>query len=349
MLCDGGHFVMAAADITKALDIAKLNPISLVIIDLESLHLGWSDFCYRLRANEGTAHLPILMLATSQNEMTQMMKLGTRANGFLVKPFEREELLDRVHALLSARKRIQKVILLVEPDPALRDTITDSLRGEGYFVQIVEDEAEVVGIARNSHISLILFDPTSQQQGIETCRLLRAWNETLHVPLLMMVNDEVEIAQLVRLNLGVNDFLVKPFLWEELRACVRALLRGDGRRARKKEATISPKREPIYSEGEILVADTLRIDVDRRRITQGDQQIILGSKLLFDLLVYLVRHRGEVLSRDQLLQQVWCREGELKKRKVDVHVHWLRQKLHDSPGDPKLIQTVPGMGYRFTG
>ncbi len=277
------------------------------------------------------------------------MKQGTRANEFIVKPFEREELLGHVHAMLKGSTRKQHVLLLIEPDPALRDAMTDSLRGLGYFVQTVEDEAEVVDIGRNRHMSLIVLDPKSPQRGLETCRLLRACNETLHVPLLMMAIDEVEIAQMVRLNLGVNDFLVKPFQWEELRACVHALLRGDNRRARQKRAATSPKREMTRAEGEVLVTDTLRIDLDRRRVTQGDQKIILGSKLLFDLLVYLVRHRGEVLTRDELLQQVWCRERPPNIRTVDVHVHWLRQKLHDDPDDPQLIQTVPGMGYRFTG
>jgi DNA-binding response OmpR family regulator len=348
-LRERGYLVLAATDGATAMDIAKLNPISLMIIDPESFQPSWPDFCHQLQTFDETAHVRIVLIASSDDEVTQMMGQGSRANGFIVKPFASEKLLGCLLPLLRGSKQTRKVILLVEKDPALREKMTNSLRGEGYVVRIVEDEAEAVGIARNSHVSLILLDPTSPQQGIETCRLLRACDETLHVPLLMMVNNEVEIAQLGQLNLGVNDFLMKPFLWEELRACVRALLRGDRMRARQKQAATSPKREPIYTEGEILITDTLRIDVDRRRVTQGDQQIILGSKLLFDLLVYLVRHRGEVLTRDQLLQQVWCREGEQKKRTVDVHVHWLRQKLHDNFDDPQLIRTVPGMGYRFTG
>jgi DNA-binding response OmpR family regulator len=165
----------------------------------------------------------------------------------------------------------------------------------------------------------------------------------------MMANDEMEVARLVRLNLGVNDFIVKPFVWQELRACIRALLRGDRGRIRYKLAAASPKRKTTHTEREILVADTLRIDLGQYRVTQGGQQISLGSNLLFDLLVYMVRHRGEVLTRDQLMQQVWCGEGAQDRRTVDVHVHWLRQKLHDNHDNPQLIETVPGVGYRFAG
>jgi len=244
---------------------------------------------------------------------------------------------------------VQKVILIVEQDAALRETISDSLRREGYLVHTVTDEAGVEDVARNSHISLIILDPTLLQRGIETCRLLRARTETQRVPILMMATSHLEVAQLVRLNLGVNDFIVKPFLWEELRACVRALLRGDRRRSRQKLTTASPKREKVHAEGEVLLADTLRIDLGQHRVTQGDQQVRLGNSLLFDLLVYLVRHRGDILTREQLLEQVWCRKEAPDTRTVDVHVHWLRQKLHDDPDDPQLIQTVAGVGYRFAG
>jgi DNA-binding response OmpR family regulator len=244
---------------------------------------------------------------------------------------------------------VQKVILVVEQEATLRGTITDTLRGEGYLVLAVTGEREAIDVARYRPISLINLDPTSPQSGVDMCSLLREGKEMAHVHILMMATGQVEIAQLVRLNLGVNDYIVKPFLWEELRACVRALLRGDSRRTRQKRVAASPKKETTHAKGEVLVAGTLRIDLDQRRVTRGDRQISLGSRLLFDLLVYLVRHRGDVLTRDQLLQQVWCREIAQSTRTVDVHVHWLRHKLHDDPDDPQFIQTIPGMGYRFTG
>jgi DNA-binding response OmpR family regulator len=349
LLRKGGYLVLTTADGATATDVARLNPISLMIIDPESLEPGWPDLCRQLRRCNETAHVPILMMATSEAEITHMMRYGTRVNDFIVKPFEWEELRGRVRTLLRGSKRIQKVILVVEQDTVLRDTITDSLRGEGYLVLAVTDDAGVVDIARNSPNTMIILDPTSPQRGVDTCRLLRECDETARVPILMMASNEVEIAQMVRLNSGVDDFIVKPFLWEELRACVRALLRGRRHRARQKLAAASPMKETTHAEGEILVADTLRIDLGQHRVTQGDQEIRLGGRLLFDLLTYLVRHSGDVLTRDQLLRHVWRREVAQDTRTVDVHVHWLRQKLHDDPDDPQLIQTVPGMGYRFTG
>jgi DNA-binding response OmpR family regulator len=316
-----GYLVLAADDGVTAMDVTRLHPISLIILDPDSLQPGWSDLCHQLRRCDETAHVPILMMATSEDEMTHMMRHGPRVDDFMLKSFVWEELRGRVRASLRGSKRIQKVILVVEQDAGLRDTITDSLRREGYFVLAVTDDDEAINIARNSPISLIILDPTSPQQRIDTSRLLRASDETIRLPILMMATSQMEIAQLVRVSPGVNDFIMKPFMWEELRACVRALLRGD----------------------------TLRIDLGQRRVIRGDQQIHLGSPLLFHLLVYLVRHRSDVLTRGQLLQQVWCREGVQNTRTVDAHVHWLRQKLHDDPHDPQLIQTVPGMGYRFTG
>ena len=349
LLRRGGYLVLTAADGATAMDLARQNPISLMIVDPESLQPDWPDLCHQVRSCIETYHVPILMMASSEDEMAQMMRHGPRVDDFIVKSFVWEELRRRVRTLLRGSNRKQKVILVVEHDASLRGTITEQLRGEGYLVLALTDDAEVIDIARNSPISLIILDPKSPQSGIDTCRLLREGDETAHVPILMMATSQLEIAQLVRLTPGVNDYIVKPFLWEELRACVRALLRGDRRGVRQKRAADSPKKVTIHAKGEVLVADTLRIDLDQRRVIRGEQQIHFGSPLLFNLLVYLVRHRGDVLTRDQLLQQVWCREGEQDTRTVDVHVHWLRQKLQDDPHDPQLIQTVPGMGYRFTG
>jgi DNA-binding response OmpR family regulator len=349
MLWSGGYQVLTAADGATAIDVARHNPISLVIIDPESLQPGWTELCHELHRYDETAHAPILMLANSEAGLTQMMRHGPRVNSYLMKPFAWEELRGRVRVLLRASRRKQKVILVVERDGVLRDTMTHSLRGEGYLVLAVTDDAGVIDVARNHPLSMMILDPTSPQSGIDTCRLVRACTETARLPILMMATSEIEIAQMVRLNPGVNDYIVKPFLWEELHACVRALLRGDRHRPGQKFATTSPRNETTHADGGVLVADTLRIDLGQRRVIRGNQHINLGSGLLFDLLVYLVRHRGDVLTRDQLLRQVWCRQGAQGTRTVDVHVHWLRQKLHDDLHDPKLIQTVPGIGYRFTG
>lgn len=345
----GGYLVLAVGDGATAIDVARHNPVSLVILDPIALEPDGLDICRQLRASAETTQVPILMLGNSEVEIAQMVQLGFPVNGYMLRAFTWEDLRARVRALLRGSKRIQKILLLVEHDAALRDMITHSLRGEGYLVLAVGDGAMVIDVARHSPISMMILDPTSPQSGIDLCRQLRACDETAQVPILMMVTSEIEIAQMVRLDLRVNDFIVKPFLWEELRACVRALLRGDRRRIRKKLAVASLKKETTREEGQILVADTLCIDLGQRRVTQGDQQIKLGNNLLFDLLVYLVRHRGIALTRDQLLRHVWGSELAKDSRTVDVHMHWLRQKLQDDPDHPQRIQTVPGVGYRFKG
>ncbi len=120
---------------------------------------------------------------------------------------------------------------------------------------------------------------------------------------------------------------------------------------RNEEATIVNWRFTTLvaaGESQVLIAEDLRVDLGGFKVTQGDREIKLGSPLLFDLLVYLLRHRGMALTREQIFQQVWGSESAIESNTLDVHVHWLRQKLQDDPTHPRLIQTVPGVGYRFT-
>jgi len=206
-------------------------------------------------------------------------------------------------------------------------------------------------VARDNPVSLIVLDPISlYPDGLELCRQLRACTEAARIPILLLVTSGLEVAQITSSGLRVDDFLVKPFPRAELRACVQTLLR-IGRRAMRKKAITGSSRRRIAAVGarEILVAGDLRVDVGRRHVTKGDQEIKLGSALLFDLLVYLLRYRGMVLTRDQLLQQVWGSESGVDSHTVVVHIHLLRQKLQDDPAHPRLIQTVPGVGYRFKG
>ena len=343
-----GYLVLAVGDGAMAIDIARHNPISLIILDPPSLQNGL-DLCRQLRACAETAQVPILLMVTSEAEIAQLVRLGPRVNDYIVKPFLWEELQACVRALLRSSRRQQKGILVVEHDAARQDTIAHRLQGEGYLVLAVTNEGMAIDVAQHRPISLVILDSASLQSGLDMCRQLRAYAETAQVPILMMVTSDIEIAQLVRLGPRVNDYIVKPFLWEELQACVRALLRGGKRRVRQKLAKASPSTEKAHEQEQVLVADTLRIDVAQHRVTRGDQQIKLGNTLLFDLLVYLVRHRGIALTRDQLLRHVWGSEFVKDSRTIDVHMHWLRQKLQDDPDHPQLIQTVTGVGYCFKG
>ena len=240
------------------------------------------------------------------------------------------------------------MILVGEPDDALRATITAKLLEEGYAVLATADGSSIVEMVRQTPISLLLLDANflSQQEPTAWCQL-RTEREKAHIPILLMVTSEDEITYFARRELHIDDYIKKPLMWEELHACVDALLR----RRKSKQRTSKPisraKLRPLSSEEQVLTAGELRIDIKRYQVTRCGQPIEFNQPLLFDLLTYLVRHRGIVLTREHLLQQVWGYEHIHDSRTVDVHVHWLREKLEEDPANPKLIQTVRGVGYRF--
>jgi two-component system, OmpR family, alkaline phosphatase synthesis response regulator PhoP len=177
--------------------------------------------------------------------------------------------------------------------------------------------------------------------------LQRRRTETEHVPILMLVMDEIDIPQMVALDLGIDDYIVKPLNTEELRACVRAHVRG--RRRRPVNTWKRPVMEAARKEEQILLVDDLSIDVVQRKVIRHDHIVELRSALLFDLLAYLVRHRVVVFTQAQLLMQVWGYESTNSSdtRTVDVYIGLLRQKLEDDPKNPELVQTVRGVGHRF--
>jgi DNA-binding response OmpR family regulator len=138
--------------------------------------------------------------------------------------------------------------------------------------------------------------------------------------------------------------MTKPFSWNELRARVRALLR----RGEQPLAGQQDDTEPGQPGSHILTVGDIRIDEDRREVFRRDQPIELPARL-FDLLTYMVRNHGTVLTRDRLLEHVWGYEYDGDNRTVDVYMRWLREKLEDDPATPQLILTVRGVGYRFKG
>jgi two-component system alkaline phosphatase synthesis response regulator PhoP len=163
----------------------------------------------------------------------------------------------------------------------------------------------------------------------------------------MLTAKSDEIDKVVGLEVGADDYVTKPFGRRELLARVRALLRRSEYPVPTTEER--PATEPVQEvprANRELVAGPLRIDLAGRRVNCRGQDMELQPKQ-FDLLTYLVRNRGTVLTRDQLLHNVWGYDYAGDTRTVDVHVRWLREKLEEDPGNPKLIQTVRGVGYAF--
>jgi DNA-binding response OmpR family regulator len=242
----------------------------------------------------------------------------------------------------AAATAIPRTVLVVEDDGALRDTIAYNLRREGYHVVTAADGVAALQLATQKPPALVLLDlMLPRLDGLDVCRQLRSRADTATVPILMLTARGEESDKVVGLELGADDYVTKPFSWNELRARVRALLRrGD---IPVVAAATSTPMQP-----NVMVSGDLRIDEDRREVTKGERQIDLNARL-FDLLAYMVRNKGTVLTRDRILEHVWGYEYDGDTRTVDVYVRWLREKLEDDPSNPALVQTVRGVGYRFKG
>jgi DNA-binding response OmpR family regulator len=223
-------------------------------------------------------------------------------------------------------------ILVVEDDVALSEALRYNFDREGYDTLIAGDGVTGLELARAAQPDLIILDiMLPRLDGFSICRILRQESD---VPIILLTARRDEMDRINGLDLGANDYVVKPFSLGELLARMRAHLRHTNR-----------PRQAI--EREVLTAGELRIDLGGRRVFRGDVEINLAQKE-FDLLVCLVRQRGFVVSRHALLEQVWGKDFTGGARTLDVHIRWLRQKIEREPARPCYIRTVRRIGYRFT-
>jgi len=224
-------------------------------------------------------------------------------------------------------------ILLVEDEPGLIITLTDRLTSEGYVVETAIDGESGFERALNEVFDLIILDVMlPRKNGFDVCRDLRQKN--VKAPILMLTARGEVVDKVVGLKLGADDYLTKPFELLELLARIEALLR------RSLPGSISSPE--TFQFGPVRV-DFRRVEVDR------DGVPVELSSLEFKLLQYLIEHRGTVISRDTLLDEVWGYDAMPSTRTVDVHVAWLRQKIEINPRRPQFILTVHGLGYKFAG
>jgi DNA-binding response OmpR family regulator len=233
-------------------------------------------------------------------------------------------------------------VLIVEDEPALRETLAYTLKREGFEVRTAEDGNLALTAAREQKPDIVLLDIMLPGiDGFEVCRKLRA--ET-NVPILMLTARENEIDRVVGLEMGADDYVTKPFHMRELIARIKAQLRRV-RLVREEQAFRSseepPPEEPIHY-------GDLSINIARSEVLRGGKPLPLKPKE-YDLLVYFARHRGQALSREQILQRVWGWEYTGDSRTVDVHVRWLREKIEPDPAHPVRLVTVRSAGYRFEG
>jgi len=230
-------------------------------------------------------------------------------------------------------------ILIVEDETTLQEALAYNLIRQGYQVESAGDGQVALKLARETQPDLIVLDiMLPVLHGFEVCRILR---QHLNTPILILTARDDEIDRVIGLELGADDYLTKPFSMREFLARVKAQLRRVRmiREERGQETTLVK---------EILQFDNLSVDLIRREVRLDNDPLALKPKE-FDLLLFLARHRGQVLSRDLILERVWGWEFSGGSRTVDVHVRWLREKIELDPADPRRIVTVRGSGYRFEG
>jgi two-component system alkaline phosphatase synthesis response regulator PhoP len=243
---------------------------------------------------------------------------------------------------------VARKILVVDDEEVLVETIAYNLEQSGYQVETAATGVSALEAAHRESFDLIVLDiMLPGMDGLEVCRQLRREDRTATVPIIMLTAKSEEIDKVVGLEVGADDYVTKPFGRRELLARIRALLRRAdypvGEERTLAQDGSSDALPPARAE---LVGGPLRIDQAGRRVNCRGQELELQPKQ-FDLLTYLVRNRGTVLTRDQLLHNVWGYDYAGDTRTVDVHVRWLREKLEEDPANPKLIQTVRGVGYVF--
>ncbi len=231
-------------------------------------------------------------------------------------------------------------ILVVEDELSLRETLSYNLRKEGYHVEAVGDGRTAVETARKMKPDLIVLDVMLPgMDGFEVARLVR---KELTAGILMLTARVDEIDRVVGLEVGADDYLTKPFSMRELLARVKAQFRRTSmiREQMKDAAVAQPHRELRFG--------GLLIDVTRREVTLDGTVLPLKPKE-YELLLFLAEHKGQLLTREFILERVWGWDFVGDSRTVDVHVRWLRQKIEPDPAAPSRIVTVRGGGYRFEG
>lgn len=230
-------------------------------------------------------------------------------------------------------------ILVVEDEPALQDTLRYNLERAGYQVQVIGDGIQALESARNDPPDLILMDiMLPGLDGVEITRILR---HEISTPIIMLTAKDDEIDRVIGLEIGADDYLTKPFSMRELMARVKAQFR----RVRLVKNEIQENNSPADNK---IILDNLTIDTGRREIQLDDQMLSLKPKE-YELLHYLAIHKGQVLSRDSILEKVWGWDFSGGSRTVDVHIRWLREKIESNPSNPERIITIRGVGYRFEG
>ena len=228
------------------------------------------------------------------------------------------------------------LVYVTDDEPNICKLVAFGLKDEGFETATFTDGNSLLeAIQKRKPDAIILDWMMPPSDGLTICRSLRSEEDTKYIPILLLTARGAEVDKVLGLEMGADDYIVKPFGVKEVCARVRAVLR-------RTENQVAPQQEEKIKGGDITV------DIVSHTVTKGDKSIELTAKE-FDLLVMLMRNSGRVLTRDTLLDRVWGVEYFGDTRTVDVHVRYLRQKIEDNPDTPQLLQTVRGVGYKFVG
>jgi DNA-binding response OmpR family regulator len=235
-----------------------------------------------------------------------------------------------------------ETILIVEDEPSLQETLAYNLQKQGYTIETSGNGRDALETARRLKPDLLLLDiMLPGLNGIEVCKTLR--RESFHAPIIMLTARDDEIDRVVGLEIGADDYVTKPFSMRELVARVKAQLR--------RTETVREELERLKTlppEQDTLTFDNLTINRTRREVSLNDTPMAIKPQE-YDLLLFFAEHRGQMLTREFILERVWGWDYIGDSRTVDVHVRWLRQKVEADAANPTRIVTVRGGGYRFEG
>jgi two-component system alkaline phosphatase synthesis response regulator PhoP len=222
-------------------------------------------------------------------------------------------------------------ILIVDDEHNIRELVKFNLEKAGYAVSEAEDGLKALGLAKDRPDLIVLDLMLPGMDGLEVCRTLKGSKDSAGIPIIMLTARDDEFDKVVGLELGADDYLVKPFSPRELVARVKAVLRRS--------------QKPALTEGDFIVG-SLRLNFGRYEVYLGKDKLELTPKE-YELLKLLATNVGKVYTREQLLEKVWGYEYFGDTRTVDVHIRHLRAKLEHDPTIAEAIETVRGIGYRF--
>ncbi|CAB4334630.1 MAG: response regulator [Actinobacteria bacterium] len=224
-------------------------------------------------------------------------------------------------------------ILIVEDEISFSEAISFLLGKEGFETDVAENGRIALDLFKKSSYDLVLLDlMIPEVSGIDVCRAIRT---TSLVPIIMLTAKDSEVDKVVGLELGADDYVTKPYSSRELVARIKAVLRRG-----------TPDSADMNSDSSIQVSGRIRMDVDRHQVSVNEILINLPLKE-FELLEFLMRNEGRVLTRGQLIDRVWGGDYYGDTKTLDVHIKRLRSKIEVDPANPTLIHTIRGLGYKF--